>query len=89
MTFYPGEEPVIWKQGESFPVRIGIAFYESGDIKSIEPAKECRIQTPIGVITAYDSMAYGIHGDANSLEFYENGSIKKCKTVSEQRNNFV
>ncbi len=84
MTFYPGEEPVIWRQGEKLPVRIGLAFYESGEIKSLEPALECRIQTPIGEFTAYDSLAYGIHGDANSLELNENGSVQKLRTVMDK-----
>ena len=60
--------------------RIGFSLYESGKIKSFEPFRITAIKTPIGDIDAYDINAIGIHGDTNSLKFYEDGSIKSLIT---------
>lgn len=60
--------------------RIGFSLYESGKIKSCEPFRPTTIKTPIGDIDAYDINAIGIHGDTNSLNFYEDGSIRSLIT---------
>lgn len=60
--------------------RIGFSLYESGKIKSCEPFRPTTIKTPIGDIDAYDINALGIHGDTNSLNFYEDGSIRSLIT---------
>lgn len=60
--------------------RIGFSLYESGKIKSCEPFRPTTIDTPIGNIDAYDINAIGVHGDTNSLNFYEDGNIKSLIT---------
>lgn len=60
--------------------RIGFSLYENGKIKSCEPFRPTAINTPIGNIDAYDINAIGIHGDTNSLNFNEDGSIKSLIT---------
>lgn len=60
--------------------RLGIAFYENGKIKSLEPLYPAEISTPIGVLLAYDNNPIGIHGDDNSLCFNEDGSVKSLIT---------
>lgn len=60
--------------------RIGISLYESGKIKSLEPAKPLQLMTPIGLITAFDTKAVGINGDENSLSFNENGDVSSLIT---------
>lgn len=60
--------------------RIGFSLYESGKIKSCEPFRPTTINTPIGNIEAYDINAIGIHGDTNSLNFNEDGTIKSLIT---------
>ncbi|HEX9025032.1 MAG TPA: hypothetical protein VF839_01070 [Clostridium sp.] len=60
--------------------RIGFSLYKSGKLKSCEPFRVETISTPIGNIEAYDINAIGIHGDKNSLAFYENGKIKSLIT---------
>lgn len=60
--------------------RIGFSLYESGIIKSLEPFRPTAINTPIGQLDAYDINAVGIHADTNSLNFYEDGSIKSLIT---------
>lgn len=63
-------------------VRLGIAFYENGNIKSIETYVPTKVKTPIGDIMAYSNEAIGIHGDTNSLILDEDGNIKGITTVS-------
>ncbi|MHB8062008.1 MAG: hypothetical protein ACYDG2_05130 [Ruminiclostridium sp.] len=82
MTLWPGESIILRTELGLLPVRIGFSLYESGKIKSIEPAYEIELATPIGNINAYDKKALGICGDSNSLCFKENGSISTITTSS-------
>lgn len=75
ITLWPGETIEVTVKDKTYTVRNGIAFYESGAVKSIEPATMTLVTTPIGKILAFDKDAVGIHGDANSLEFSEEGDI--------------
>lgn len=63
-------------------IRLGIAFYENGNIKSLETYVPTMIKTPIGEIMAYSNEPIGIHGDTNSLILDEEGKIKGITTVS-------
>lgn len=63
--------------------RIGFAFYKDGKLKSFEPMKPTKIKTPIGEITAFDVDAIGIHADINSVNFFEDGSVKSLITSSD------
>jgi len=63
--------------------RIGLSFYNDGNLKSFEPLKPTKIETPIGTITAYDVNALGIHGDLNSVNFSKDGSIESLITSSD------
>ena len=60
--------------------RIGFSLYKSGKLKSCEPFGSVAINTPIGEIEAYDINAIGIHGDQNSLNFYEDGKVESLIT---------
>lgn len=62
--------------------RIGISLYEEGKLKSCEPAIPQKIKTIIGDIEVYNENAIGIHGENNSLKFYEDGKIKSLITSS-------
>jgi len=61
--------------------RFGVSYYESGEVKSFEPPIPLLIATPIGEILAYDNNPVGIHGDRNSVEFFENGKLKSVSTL--------
>lgn len=76
ITLWPKERMDISTIYGEINVRKGIAFYEDGSIKSIEPAKETKIQSPIGELTAFDSDMNGMNGDKNSLNFYKDGKVK-------------
>lgn len=79
-TLWPKERIPINIGTYNFIGRIGCSLYESGKIKSCEPYLPTTIKTPIGEIEAYDINAIGIHGDINSLNFYEDGNIKSVVT---------
>lgn len=79
ISLFPGETITI----HDIAVRNGFALYESGSLASIEPAVPTEIQTPIGIINAFDGEAMGIHADENSLCFYEDGSLKSVKTMND------
>lgn len=80
MTLWPKDKVKLNIGDYSLVGRIGFSLYESGKIKSCEPFRPIKINTPIGDIEAYDINAIGIHGDTNSLNFYEDGSIKSLIT---------
>ncbi len=66
------------------PVRTGFSLYESGALKSVEPAEPILLMTAIGVFTVFDCNAVGIHADSNSLGFYENGEIHWLASSSDK-----
>jgi hypothetical protein len=80
ITLWP-KERVNLKLGDYDIIgRIGFSLYKSGKLKSCEPFRPTTINTPIGDLDAYDVNAIGIHGDENSLNFYEDGKIKSLIT---------
>jgi hypothetical protein len=62
------------------PVRIGFELFENGILKSLEPAEPTWINTPIGLVRAFDSNAVGVDADKNSLEFDEKGNVISVTT---------
>lgn len=67
---------------KAIAIRLGVAFYENGHIKSLEPYIPTMVKTLIGDIMAYSNEPIGIHGDTNSLVLDELGKIKSVMTVS-------
>lgn len=80
LTLWPREFVQVKLEGKNSKARIGISLYENGKLKSFEPYNETIINTPIGDIEAYDKNAIGIHGEENSLNFYEDGKVKSLIT---------
>lgn len=80
LTLWPKDRVKLNIGDYSIVSRIGFSLYESGKIKSCEPFRPTTIKTPIGDIDAYDINAIGIHGDTNSLNFYEDGGIRSLIT---------
>jgi hypothetical protein len=81
ITLWPGQTLTVQTPMGEITVRKGLAFYESGAIRSFEPLKKIDISTPIGIITSYDNEPNGIHGDINSVQLSEDGSIEALSTV--------
>ncbi|MEQ8199473.1 MAG: hypothetical protein ABRQ27_15980 [Clostridiaceae bacterium] len=80
LTLWPKEIVEVNHGGKRIKSRIGISLYKSGKLRSCEPNASTLIKTPIGEIDAYDKNAIGVHGEDNSLKFYEDGSIKSLIT---------
>ncbi len=80
LTFWTAERINIHSPCGMADIRIGISLYEDGDLKSCEPSIPLKVNTSIGDIMAYDLNAIGINGDENSLNFYEDGTIKSLVT---------
>ncbi len=76
ITFWPKELVKLITPAGTLTGHFGIALYPDGSLKSCEPAYPVLVDTAIGKLTAFDVGAIGINGDSNSLNFYENGSIK-------------
>ena len=81
LTLAGNEELIVDSSVGTVHVRMGISFYDSGKIRSVEPEAETNIKTPVGTITAYDNTPIAVHGDDNSLKFTEDGRLLSVKTI--------
>lgn len=86
LTLWPRENLEINLKGEKIIIRKGISFYEDGHIKSLEPAKELKLETPIGILSAFHNEIIGLNGDVNSVQFDLEGKIKALYTCSNEFN---
>nr|WP_319487178.1 hypothetical protein [uncultured Caproiciproducens sp.] len=84
ITLFPGEVITLRTPAGKVSVRTGFSIYESGALKSVEPAYPVLVPTKIGKLTAYDCGAIGIHADDNSLKFSEAGEITGVTTSTEK-----
>jgi len=80
ITLWPKERVKLNVGDYNIIGKVGFSLYESGKLKSCEPFRPTAIKTPIGDIEAYDVNALGVHGDQNSINFYEDGKIKSLIT---------
>ncbi len=84
LTLWPNEEAEIETPYGCIAFRKGAAFYENGNLRSIEPLKKTDIPTPVGTITAFDNEPNGIHGDINSLQFDPDGLVSALSTIDNE-----
>lgn len=84
LTFWPGQTITIMTPIGEATVRKGLAFYENGAIRSFEPHSTTDVETPVGILSAYDNEPNGIHGDINSLQFSREGAIEGLSTVDHE-----
>ncbi len=80
VTLWPGETVSLQTSLGQIKVRIGFSLYENGKLKSLEPATQIQVDTPIGKIWSFDYDAIGINADHNSLRFNEEGILTGIKT---------
>lgn len=83
ITLWPKELVSIMTSMGKMGIRYGMGLYESGRLKSLEPAYPVMVESSIGNITAFDVNANGINGDINSLNFYEDGRIQSLLTSTD------
>lgn len=82
LTLWPGIVLDVPTPLGSIPVRSGVAYYDSGVLRSVEPVRPVAVPTPLGELLAYDQDAIGISGDQNSLRFCENGALLGLTTAA-------
>ena len=82
ITLWPQETVEAKTPIGTMRIRVGIAFYEDGSIKSAEPAQPYAVETKIGKISAYDNDPEGIMGDMNSLQFDSKGDVTALSTTN-------
>ncbi len=82
LTLWPGEEVDVPTPVGMILTRVGMAFHDSGALKSVEPNRPTVVRTPIGEILAFNPDANGITGDSNSICFGDTGDILSVTTVS-------
>ena len=82
LTLWPGTVLDVPTPFGSIAVRTGLAFYDSGVLRSVEPARPVAVSTPLGELLAFDQDALGVCGDRNSLRFYENGELLGLTTAA-------
>ncbi|OGR35268.1 MAG: hypothetical protein A2051_04080 [Desulfovibrionales bacterium GWA2_65_9] len=80
LTLWPGESLDVATPAGVLSVRIGVSFRPDGSVESLEPARPQGVQTPVGLVRAFDLDACGIHGDLNSLTFAPDGSVQRVAT---------
>lgn len=80
ITLWPQDRINIIHKNQLITTRTGFSLYEDGSLKTCEPSIPVSIVTPIGKIEAYDKNSVGIHGEDNSLKFYNEGNVKALTT---------
>ncbi len=83
ITFWPSEILKINSLIGVIECRIGLSFYEDGNIRSFEPNKPTLIETPIGKINAFNTNAFGIHGETNSVKLSKEGKVASLITSTD------
>ncbi len=82
ITLWPNERIYVRSPVGKILVKNGFSLYENGNLRSLEPAKPVNLETPIGLIAAFDTTAVGINADNGSVTFDNNGKITSLKTDS-------
>jgi hypothetical protein len=75
LTLWPGTVLEVPTPLGNIGARSGVSFFDSGVLRSLEPASPVAVRTPLGELLAFDQDAVGICGDLNSLRFRENGAL--------------
>ncbi len=84
LTLFPGETVSLTTPIGEVEVKTGFSLYESGALKSVEPAQPVVVMTDIGPLAAFDCNATGIHADSNSLRFTPQGGLHGLVSSSDK-----
>jgi antitoxin component YwqK of YwqJK toxin-antitoxin module len=82
-TFWPEDSITVPTPLGTLEAQVGISYYNDGKLHSLEPRSPTLVATPIGEIRAFNTSISGLHGDSNSLSFYEDGQIKTLVTSTD------
>lgn len=79
ITIYNCDSMIIPTDYGDIRTNIGVSFYETGELESIEPAFKTEIIFDGKKIRPFNFMADGMHADHNSLVFDKDGKIVAYK----------
>ncbi|WP_367566426.1 hypothetical protein [Lacrimispora sp.] len=80
ITLFPGERIAVATPFGEAETGVGLSLYESGALRSVEPAEAVLVETPLGQLAAYDPDQNGLNADSNSLVFTEDGKTGSLVT---------
>ena len=81
ITFWPRERVLMnTPAGEVF-VKRGVSFHSNGAVESFEPSETLGVNTPFGVVRAFDPDPSGMNGEKNSLAFDDQGNLLRLATI--------
>jgi len=83
-TLWPDDAIIIKTPTGEIQTRIGFCLYPDGKVRSVEPYITINVDTPIGIVPAFDPDALGIDGECNSFVFSEDGSVESLLTSMAQ-----
>jgi hypothetical protein len=83
LALWPGETAEVATPLGTISARLGLDFYSSGALRSLEPAKPSSLKTALGTFKAYDPTAIGLNGENGSLVFTPDGTLLRLKTLDE------
>lgn len=75
LILWPSEIVEINSPVGKIAIRIGFKLFEDGTIESLEPAAPYLVNTSIGRIKAFDTMALAVDSDRNSMRFDRQGNL--------------
>ena len=81
LTLWPSERITIQTPTGLIRIRKGFSLYEDGALRSLEPAKVEELNTPIGLVKAFDAEMVGMSADLNSIQFTPAGRLSSVKTI--------
>lgn len=84
LTLWPKDTLRAPTPAGTLKVRVGMAFHEDGRIRSVEPAEPVVVETPIGLMTAFDTDPEGLTADVNSLGFTPDGGLGALSTAMDR-----
>jgi hypothetical protein len=80
VTLWPGETVALDTPAGKIKVRTGFTLHEDGSLRSVEPATPTPVETPAGMVTAYNPMNSGIDATMASLVFDASGDVAEVTT---------
>ncbi|MBG0775841.1 MAG: hypothetical protein H0S85_05330 [Desulfovibrionaceae bacterium] len=81
LTLWPDERLEVETPAGRVSARMGVSFFEDGQVRSLEPAEPVAVRTPVGSVRAFDPDAVGVNGDVGSLSFAPGGALRTVSTV--------
>lgn len=85
ITLFPGESIRLQTPCAGIvQARNGFSLFQSGALRSWEPAVPTPLPTPVGRVTAYDTTAVGVQGDSGSVLLHEEGAVHALATSSDR-----